>query len=231
MRVIWGTRARGGSQFLLTLTVALLGRETQPQSRINAARREHLAIDRSPTLEECVEQGRLAGYFREHDIAAVKLEEPGMDRWGKKLAAAFPDTPWLGNHRPIEKIIRSHHNLKWGFSERKVLTRARKTLRFYEDMARQGRLFVLHIDRPQAFDLPAFAAFLRTDITAEARRIVSEWRPVNDLAHIRAAAGDPLEQVVEPPDLDTLRQRYAWVADLEARFESLCQCPPGKGPG
>jgi len=63
----------------------------------------------------------------------------------------------------------------------------------------KGRFFVLHIDRPQVFDLSAFAAFLRADITAEARRIVREWRPVDDLAHIRVAAGNPLENVVEPP--------------------------------
>ena len=167
-------------------------------------------------------------YFRQHDIAAVKLEEPGMDRWGRQLAAAFPDTPWLGNHRPIEKIIRSHHNLRWGSSEEKLLLRAMKTLKFYEAMAEQGRLFMLNIEHPEAFDLPAFAAFLHADITAKASRIVSEWPPVNELAAIRAAAGSPLEKVVEPPNLDTLRDRYPWVVEMEARFESLCQFPPRK---
>ncbi len=223
MRVIWGTRMRGGSQFLLTLTVALLGRETQPQSRIDAARRDHLATGRSPSLQECIGRSRPIDYFRAHDIAAVKLEEPGMDPWGKWFAAAFPDTPWLGNHRPIEKIIRSHHNLRWGSCENRLLRRARKTLKFYENMAAQRRLFMLNIDKPQSFDLPAFAAFLRADITAEARRIVDAWPPINDLAHIRAAAGNPLEEVIEPPDLETLRQRHPWVDDMEARFESLCE--------
>jgi hypothetical protein len=84
-------------------------------------------------------------------------------------------------------------------------------------------LFMLNIDKPQSFDLPAFAAFLRSDITAEARRIVDDWPPINDLAHIRAAAGNPLEEVDEPPDLETLRQRYPWVDEMEARFESLCE--------
>ncbi len=162
-------------------------------------------------------------YFRSNGISAVKLEEPGMDDWGRRLAAAFPDVPWLGNHRPIEKIIRSHYNLKWGFPERKLLWRTRKTLEFYEDLAKEGRLFMLNIDHPQSFDLPAFAAFLGADITDAAKKLVDEWLPVNDLAAIRAGAGRPLEQVEEPPNLDTLRQRFPWVVEMEQRFDLLCQ--------
>jgi hypothetical protein len=226
--VIWGTRTRGGSQFLLKLTVALLGRETQPQSRLNAARREAVAAERTPSLSDYVRMRRAMDYFRYHQIAAVKLEEPGMDHWGRRLAAAFPKAPWLGNHRPIEKIIRSHYNLSWGFPEQKLLERTRATLDFYEDLAAQGRLFVLAIDRPEIFDLSAFAAFIGAPITPEARAIAADWPPVNDLADLRASAGDPLQEVEEPPQLDTLHERYPWVADMEARFDALCE---GRKPG
>ncbi|MEO7026720.1 MAG: hypothetical protein ABI056_04115 [Caulobacteraceae bacterium] len=223
MRLIWGTRTRGGSQFLLKLTVAMLGRRTQPQSRINAARHEQLMPVRSPTLEDYVARGRPLDYFRDHNISALKLEEPGADDWGRKIADAFPEAPWLGNRRSIEKIYRSHHNLSWGFSEEKLLKRARRTLVFYEALAAQGRLFVLDVEGPDQFDLQKFSHFLKVGITAEARKIVEDWAPVNDLANIRAAAGKPLERVFEPPALDTLHRRYPWVPDMEARYNALCQ--------
>ena len=149
-----------------------------------------------------------------------------MDNWGRRLAATFPDAPWLGNYRPISKIIRSHYNLNWGFPERKLLARSRATLLFYEELAVQGRLYVLNIEKPEELNLSAFAAFIGADVTNEARRLVSDWAPVNDLAEIRAGAGTPLKSVLEPPGLETLVERYPWVEEMEARFVALCGVPP-----
>ena len=227
MRLIWGTRTRGGSQFLLKLTTALLGRETQPQSRVNAARKEAVAGDRRPDLDDYVARHQPMDYFRDHGFATVKLEEPGMDTWGRRLAAAFPEAPWLGNYRPIAKIIRSHYNLSWGFPEHKLLTRSRATMLFYEELAAKGRLFVMNIDRPDQFDLGAFAVFVGAEVTGEARQMVRDWPPVNDLADIRANAGTPLETIAEPPDLDSLLERYPWVEEMETRFLALCGAPHG----
>lgn len=208
---------------MLQLTVALLGREAQPQSRVNAARKEAVSAQRDPPLSDFVRDERPIDYFRYHGIRAVKLEEPGMDGWGRQLSAAFPDTPWLGNHRPIAKILRSHTNLKWGFSEHKLLMRSRRTLAFYEELASQGRLFMLNIDDPDGFDLASFADFVGARITAQARRMASEWPHVNDLGDLRAASGKPLIEVAEPVGLPTLHLRYPWVVEMEARFESLCR--------
>ena len=221
LRYVWGTRSRGGSQFLLAVTRALLGKRLLPESRITGSRQEGLKVAGRLPFRDYFERGNMAEYFRANGIRALKLEEPARDPMGRAIANAFPHAKWLGNYRDIKSIVESHYNLHWGYSEGKLLGLARRNLSLYKRLASENRLFIMNIDEPNAFDLAKMAAYLECDVTEQATKIVKEWLPVNDLAEIRNQSGRPLDHRERPARIESLFQRYRWIEDIEHQYIEL----------
>ena len=223
MKYVWGTRSRSGSQFLLELTLKLLGSRAWPQARIAGSRRDGLDPSRVPSFIDLFAQGEGIEYFRVHDIQAVKLEDPCNDDFGDELADAFPNAKWMTSHRSIEAIVTSHFNIKkWGHGEEYVLGSFRRSIDLFERLAEQGRLFVVNVDAPEAFDLQRLSTYLDVPITSTAREIAGNWRPVNDLRYQKAKWDEAFHGMAErPPGLDDLRQRHPWIDEVEARYEAV----------
>lgn len=225
--VIWGTRSRGGSQFLVKLTTAALGQRLEPQSRLSGARKEGLKIYRDPSWDDFVEKGQPWDYFRHHGIKSLKVEEPAAGGFGDDLAREFARAKWLANYRRIEDIVVSHHNLRWGFPQGKLVKLMEQNLVFYERLFGMGRLFVVDIDDPSSFNLDAFCDFLDAEPSDELKAMASSWSKVNDLASLRASSGDTRTERTQPEDLGTLRTRFPKLDGLEARYRTLVEKSTG----
>lgn len=221
LEIIWGTRSRGGSQFLLKLTTAVLGSRLEPQSRLSGARKEGLKAVRHPSWDDFVAAGRPWEYFRQHDIRSLKIEEPGIDEFGNELLTEFPGAKWLANYRRIEDIVVSHYNLRWGFTQAKLVRLMEQNLKLYERLHERGLLFVIDIDDPTSFSLINFCKFLDAPVTSEAEAISASWGKVNDLSTLRAASGDGRTEKMIPADLGSLRTRFPEIERLERRYMQL----------
>jgi len=89
VRVVWATQSRSGSQFLLQLTLKLMGQRAWPQARISGSRQDGLGADRVPSFAEMASDGRAIDYLDHHEIVAVKLEDPGIDGLASDVAKVW----------------------------------------------------------------------------------------------------------------------------------------------
>lgn len=224
LEVVWPTRSRTGSQFVLQLTFAVCG-DIQPQSRISGARREgHKPQEKTGDFWDVFQRGEGYEYLAANRIRGLKFEDPGKDDFVIGLLDLAPNARFVASYRPLELVIESHHNItKWGHPEADVLFQFSACLTLYEQLAAAGRLFLINVDQPQQFNLQAFANFLGRGPSEKAKALAATWTPVNTLQYQIEKSGGEFAGRRSAPRLDRLREIHDWVPDYEQRYQTLCE--------
>lgn len=224
LEVVWPTRSRTGSQFVLQLTFAVSG-DIQPQSRVSGARREgHKPQEKSGDFWEMFRKNEGYHYLADNRIRGLKFEDPGKDDFIAGLLELAPNARFVASYRPLESVIESHYNIaKWGHSEADVLYQFSACLTLYERLAATGRFFLINVDEPQQFNLQAFASFLDRGVTDRAKTLAAAWTPVNTLQYQVEKSGAEYEGRRRAPRLDRLREIHDWIPDYEERYQALCE--------
>lgn len=224
LEVVWPTRSRTGSQFVLQLTFAVCG-DIQPQSRISGARREgHKPQDKSGDFWDLFQHGEGYQYLAANRIRGLKFEDPGKDDFVAGLLELAPNARFVASYRPLESVIESHYNItKWGHPEADVLYQFSACLTLYERLAATGRLFILNVDQPHQFNLQAFANFLGHNPSDKAKALAEAWTPVNTLRYQVEKSGAQYQGRRRAPRLDRIREIHDWISDYEARYQALCE--------
>lgn len=220
MKVVWPTRSRSGSQFVLQLTTACLGlKALTPQARINGCRVDTFGKGR------CAFQVRDGvPYLRGYDIQSLKYEDPGKDDFILEVAREFPEAKFVASYRPLIEVLESHYNLRssWGHDEADVLHQFKSCLELYETLYEQGRLCMVDVNLPQLFSPEKFAGFLGVAARAEFLDFVTRWEPTNTLDYQQAKSGTAAPRK-EFPNFDALLRRNPWALKAEADYRQLCK--------
>lgn len=227
LTVVWPTRSRTGSQFVVKMTTAVLGHTNLvPQARVSGARRDaYRPDDKQGDFHSMFAEGRGYEYIAENEIASLKFEDPGKDDFVLELLDKCPNALFVASHRRIERVLESHYNIKsWGHNEADVLYQFSASLHHYEEMHRRGRLFMISVDGQVPFDAKAFADFLGVgEVSPHASRLIDEWEPINDLQYQVERSGTSFDGRERPPRLERLRTIHPWVDELDARYRRLCE--------
>lgn len=222
MKIVFGAQTRSASESLVKLTRSLLSGLPEPYSVITPGRVESMLKQNNRYFRELHLQGSGWKYFEDYSILSVKIEDPAIDYLGHSVAAKFPEAKWLTTLRHLEDIITSHHNINtWGKSEEHILHSFQSGIDLFEELADQGRLYVLNIDEPEKFNIKSMAKFLGCDVTEKADWIASNWPKVNSLEYQKDKFGEIALQKKEPPNLGTLRKRHPWIEEVEMRYSKL----------
>jgi len=222
MKLVFATRTRSGSQFLMRIATAITGGLPQPLSVISPGRNETFIKENAQALKNLRRDGKLLEYFDQCSIQSVNVEDPAIDFLGFSLASRYPEARWLTAFRRLDDIITSHHNIRsWGKPEEGVLHSFVTAIELFEHLARQGRLFVVNVDAPGEFSLERMCAFLGCEPTPEARRFAGNWPRINTLEYQRKKFGEEATEREIPPQLSTLRERHPWIERIEARYTEL----------
>lgn len=223
LQIAWPTRSRTGSQFVLQLTTAFRGGGLAPQSRISGARRESFRpAEKEGDFHSLFHQGLGVQYLQMNKIRSLKYEDPGKDDFILELHKGS-HARFVASYRRIEKVIESHHNIKsWGHREDDVLYQFSACATLYEQLSSDGRLFLIDVDRPDRFNIGAFARFLGVaNVPQKALELVRGWLPINDLKYQVEKSGIEFTGRRSPPRLERLRSIHPWVDDTERRYEAL----------
>lgn len=219
MNYVVATQSRSGSQFLMHLLLSCI--KPAERSVISGSRQETYR-PRDPSFREFMASGRPEEYFSAHDIDMLKIEEPGEDMVAWRVSHRFPNAKWLTSKRRIEDVMISHHNLRWGRSEQKLLTNYKKAYELFEDLTVARRLFILDIDRPDKFDLNRFCDFIGADPTRKTYELIESWPVINPLSRQQDISGqNHVKQI--PPGLHTVRRRNPWLPVVEGCYDQLWQ--------
>lgn len=222
MFLVWGTRTRAGSQFLIKMTEALAGQFLEPRSTITAGRVETSAPERKELFRKYFERGDGWRYFEEFSIRALQIEDPGIDYFAHSISKKYRDARWLTTLRRLEDTITSHYNIKsWGLSEAHVLRSFLGGIELFEELADQERLFIINVDAPERFDVSKMAAFLGCEVSEKAAQLASGWPRINDLNYQKTKHNEETKEKEVPPDLHTLRERHPWIDQVEERYLRL----------
>ncbi len=224
MKIVFGAQTRSGSEFLVKLARALLSGLPEPYSVITPGRVESMLKQNNKYFRDLHHQGSGWKYFEDYSISSVKIEDPSIDYLGHSVAVKFPEAKWLTTLRHLEDIITSHYNINtWGKSEEHVLQSFRSGIDLFEELADQGRLYVLNIDKPEKFSIENMAKFLGCEVTKKADWIASNWPKVNSLEYQKDKFSESALQKREPSNLGTLRKRHPWIEEIEGRYLRLCE--------
>lgn len=225
LEVVWPTRSRTGSQFVLSLTTAVFG-DLTPQSRINGARREAYRIEeKKGNFWEMYQKGSGYQYLADNHIRSLKFEDPGKDDFAEGLLELAPNARFVASYRPIEAVIESHFNIEtWGHTESNVLYEFSACLTLYERLAAAGRLFLVNVEEKEQFNLEAFVRFLGRSLPSERTlALVDEWKPINTLRDQVEKHGSNYRGRKSAPRLERLRQIHDWASGYEERYQLLCE--------
>jgi hypothetical protein len=197
-----------------------------PQSRISGNRQEgYRPEEKTGEAQELFREGRGGEYLALNDIASLKYEDPGKDDFILSLLDAAPSARFVASHRPIERVIESHHNIStWGHDEADVLHQFSACLSLYEHLAESGRMFLINVDDKTMFDGDAFAHFLDKDaLSSRAQKLIDEWQPINDLKYQVERTGKEYLGRTAAPRIERLREIHTWINDHEERYLDLCR--------
>lgn len=223
LRVVWPTRSRTGSQFVLQLTTAL-GIGLAPSARVNGHRTDRYKPEtKTGDFKAMFEEGRAAHYLRDNGIRALKYEDPGKDDFVLALLDLAPEARFVASYRRVESVIESHHNLRWGHGVEDVLYQFSACATLYEQLADAGRMFLVDVEDRSRFDLEAFCRFLDSPVSRRAKALVDRWQPINDLKHQVEKSGETYVERVSTPRLDRLRRIHPWIDDVERRYLDLVE--------
>lgn len=223
MKIVWPTRSRTGSQFVLNLTTALVGGSNlQNQSRINGSRKETYHAEKKKGVFTVANGLR---YINDNDIQSMKYEDPGKDDFVLEVLKAHPEAKFVCSYRSLERVISSHFNIKkWGHHESDVIYQFSASLALYKDIFNAGRLLMVDITNPNDFDHNKFADALGVTPKSAFLDLVAGWKPVNDLKYQVEKTETYSEDLVQPPPrIDRLRNIHPWVIDLEQEYLNLCR--------
>jgi hypothetical protein len=221
MKVVWPTRSRTGSQFVLNLTTRLYGAENLiPQARVNGARVDRYKEEEKEGLFK--EDG--IGYLKRNNIVSLKYEDPGKDDFILEVADCWPEAKFVCSYRPLPLVIASHYNIKsWGHDEADVIYQFSASLALYEQLHQWGRLVMIDVSDNSHFSLEKVASFLGVKPTPSSRKIVSEWEPINTLHSQISRYGGTEKDVSAPPRIERLFEIHPWAAALEERYRQICR--------
>ncbi len=226
--LLWPTRSRSGSQFVVKLTRSLYGAKLGKLALVNGGRRvtneAEEAVGDFPAL---LREGRGVDYVRSNWIAAMKYEDPGKDDFVQELMDAYPEARAVASYRPLEEILTSHYNINmWGHAEPDILHQFSSCLQMYRRLFDHGQLFMLDVSDPSSFSLDAFCHYLGVSPTQPARSIVSEWLPTNTLAYQQEKHDGSLHGRAVPPRLNRLREIHPWIEGHEKGYLAMCNRTP-----
>ena len=223
-KLIWPTRSRSGSQFVVKLTRSLFGSAIGKVALVNGARRDTTAnAETIGSFSEMMVRGEVARYITDNGVGAMKYEDPGKDDGVLQILDAFPEAKAVASYRRVEDIISSHFNIhKWGHGEADVLHQFSACLPLYRELFRAGRLYMVNVDDKQGFSLAEFSSFLGRDETSVAREVVAAWEPTNTLEYQQGKHDGGEHGRQAPPRIERLREIHPWIGPLEQEYLSMC---------
>lgn len=223
-KLIWPTRSRTGSQFVVKLTRSLFGSMLGKVALINGARRDTTQDENTiGVFAEMLAQGRGTEYVQANGIAAMKYEDPGKDDFVLDLLEAYPEAKAVTSYRKIEDVIISHHSIRhWGHREADVIYQFSASLHLYRRLFERGRLYMVNVDDPAGFDLELFARFIGAPVTRSAREIVTGWEPVNTLSYQQEKHDGGQHGRHLPPRIERLREIHPWIEGIEREYLAMC---------
>ena len=229
LRLLWPTRSRSGSQFILKLTRSLYGSKLGKVALINGARRDTTANeDTVGSFKEFMADGKGAEYIDANSIGALKYEDPGKDDFVLSIMDSYPEARAVASYRRIEDIIVSHYNInRWGHGEPDVLYQFSASLAMYQELFSRGQLYLVNVDSPETFSLKDLTRFLGVDETRAAREIVAGWEPSNTLAYQQEKHDGGVHGKSTPPRIERLRKIHPWVDEVEQGYLKICNRVPG----
>lgn len=221
MKLVWPTRSRTGSQFVLNLTTAWVGYQTLvPQARINGHRVDAYRREEK-TGRFSVADG--LKYLEDNNIQSMKYEDPGKDDFIRQVADRWPEAKFVASYRSLERVISSHYNIEsWGHDEADVIYQFSASLELYEWLFKQNRLLMIDVTNPADFSVEKVEAFLGAAPSAAVKKTVAEWQPTNTLEYQKEKGGDKNKDVVKPPRIERLFDIHPWAPAIEARYRAIC---------
>lgn len=228
LQLLWPTRSRSGSQFVLKLTRALYGSRLGKVALINGARVDTTADASTRGLfKEYLRQGRGTDYVAENRIGGLKFEDPGKDDFVVDLMRASPNAKAVTSYRRIEDIITSHYNIsKWGHGEADVLYQFSASIGMYRELFERGQLYMVNIQSPGTFSLDDLTSFLGVKKTSSAEKVVAEWAPFNTLEYQQEKHDGGAHGRAKPPRIERLREIHPWVKSVEQQYLDICNRAP-----
>lgn len=223
MKIVWPTRSRTGSQFVLSLTTSLLGGSNLlNQSRINGARKETYHKEEKAGLFTIADGLK---YIEDNELQSMKYEDPGKDDFVLDILKTYPNAKFVCSYRPLEMVINSHFNIKkWGHHEGDVIYQFSASLALYKEIFEAGQLVMVDVTKPQLFDQEKFASAFNADFTPEFTKVVEGWKPVNDLKYQVEKTEEFSDDMVQaPPRIERLSKIHPWIPSLEAQYLQLCK--------
>jgi hypothetical protein len=222
LRVAWLVLPRSGSQFLVKLTTALLGKAVSPHSSLTPGRWEKALpglmgeAERENRFREAAAAGHPEAYFAGFGARSVKIERPFGDALPEQVRAACPDCRFIASIRPFAQMADSHASLAWGLPAPRLLEIYAEHVARLTRFAAESEVFFIDIERREGFDADLFAAWLATSSRPPFRRLVRDWPLVNARAE-RVAKDGAREAPMAAPDAALLVEGAA----LDARMRAL----------
>ena len=223
MKIVWPTRSRTGSQFVLNMTSSLFKKEDlYPQCRINGYRKDSYYPEQKKknfSIKNGIE------YIVENNIQSMKYEDPGKDDFILEVMERYPQAVFVCSYRPIEKVINSHFNIKkWGHDESDVIYQFSSSLALYKKIDQQGKLVMIDIEAKDKFDKSKFLSALGGEANSRFESIIDQWAPVNDLKYQIEKSEKYNEKKIQlPPRIESLREIHPWIPELEKEYLDLCK--------
>ena len=251
MRIVYPTRSRTGSQFVMQLagsidSVYVKGRLAAVNGFRNNTRESEAE---KGWFKEEFSKGKGIDYLEKKLIRRMKFEDPGSDDFIWQVAERYPDCRFVASHRSIEKVINSHYSIKsWGHDLADVVFQYSSCLHLYEKLHLHGRFFLIDVDSPESFSLNALCGFLEGSPTDQTNEIVESWTPTNTLGYQLEKEGnfanlnrknsvdslgvtkDAKKEILTHPMVPTLREKHFWINDADSRYDYLvAACNQYKG--
>ena len=242
MRIVYPTRSRTGSQFVMQLAGSIdsayvKGRFATINSYRNNTRE---SVAEKGCFKEEFSKGQGIDHLEKKLIRRMKFEDPGSDSFILQVAERYPDCRFIASHRAIEKVINSHYNIKsWGHSLADVVFQYSSCLHLYEKLHLCGRLFLIDVDSPESFSINALCSFLKGSPTDKTNEIVESWTPTNTLGYqlknaknlknsykrnffnLLKVTKESNFKFLEHPMVKDLRKTHFWINDADRRYNYL----------
>lgn len=219
MKFLIASGSRSGSEFSIRLLEALVGGEIHPVAKVHSARDSDGTY--SPSYRELKDEGRHTDFAPTHSVTTLKLEDPGVDADAYDFLSAYPDALVVATFRPIEKVVNSHGNIKpWGMPPAQVVKNWMGNLEFYEHAEKAGRLLMIPIGDPEAFNAEAAAQKAGTVVSQQLTDFLSQWPRVNDLKSQKEYSNDTSDVSFHMTRAELL-EKFPEIKEGTQRYEDL----------
>lgn len=218
------TRPRTGSEFLMGLLRAAVGREAlSPTSSLTPGRNEKALKGVQKGFSEYAVS---LDYFRLNKVRSLKIESPENDDLARHIASDYENIRFLVSFRRFESVAASNHKLSWGRSPRALLQRYERYVTFIEEFRSSNAVYFVDVESKEDFSLPAFKRFLGISKVVD-DEFIARWPVINNSSYRISKDGGsdrPAQLSIAPSTAEAAmvldEKMLSWVAQSNSSGEA-----------